>query len=102
MEQTDRIESVVETRTVSNGAGRELQRAEWGVVVSLIISAATALFSAGVLYGQLQAQDARLTKVETASVVQQAAIAQQAVTVARIDANVTILVDNAKERGVQR
>lgn len=78
--------------------GRELQRAEWGVILSLIVSSATAIFAGGIVYGQVQAQEVRVTKLE-AKVDQQAdALAAQAVTVARIDANVGFLVEAARAR----
>lgn len=75
---------------------RELQRAEWGVICSLLLSAATALFTGGVVYGQVQAQEARITKVESKLDQNSDLIAAQAVTVARIDANVQILLEQRK------
>lgn len=78
--------------------GRELQRAEWGVILSLIISAATAIFAGGIVYGQVQAQEVRVAKLETKVDQQGDALAAQAVTVARIDANVGFLVEATRER----
>ena len=78
--------------------GRELQRAEWGVILSLIISASTAIFAGGIVYGQVQAQEVRVSKLETKVDQQGDAIAAQAVTVARIDANVAFLVESARSR----
>jgi hypothetical protein len=72
--------------------GRELQRAEWGVIVALLVSAITAVFSGGVVYGQVQAQGVRLSKVEDKADL-------QAVAIARIDANVTFLVAQAQKEG---
>lgn len=40
---------------------------EWGVIVSLLISAGSAIFSAGVVYSEVRDHDKRLTKVEVAS-----------------------------------
>lgn len=48
----------------TNGGKREITRIEWGVIASLLISAATAIFSGGVVYGQVQAQAARQDKLE--------------------------------------
>lgn len=77
--------------------GRELQRVEWGVILSLIVSAATAVFAGGVVYGQVQAQDVRLTKVEGKVDAQADALSALQVTVARVDANVGFLVEAARE-----
>jgi hypothetical protein len=73
-----------------------VKRAEWGVIISLAVSAATALFTGGIVYGQVQASALRLDKVETRQDLTSAQLAQQAVTIARIDANVGFLADQAR------
>ena len=75
-----------------------VKRAEWGVIASLGISAATALFTGGIVYGQVQAQELRIGKVETRQDLTTAQLAAQAVTIARIDANVGFLADDARAR----
>lgn len=86
----------METDTSPEPMERELKRAEWGVICSLLLSAATALFTGGIVYGQVQAQDARITKVESKLDQNSDLITAQAVTVARIDANVQILLEQRK------
>lgn len=78
--------------------GRQLQRVEWGVVFSLIVSSATAIFAGGIVYGQVQAQEVRLTKVEARADNLSTTLAAQAVMIARIDANVEFLKTEAKRR----
>lgn len=78
--------------------GRNLIRVEWGVILSLIVSAATAVFAGGVVYGQVQAQNVRLTKVEGKVDQQADALGALQVTVARVDANVSFLVDASRGR----
>jgi uncharacterized protein HemX len=78
--------------------GKGVKRAEWGVIASLAISAATALFTGGIVYGQVQAQEQRLTKVEIRQESTASQLATQAVLVARIDTNVSILADEARIR----
>ena len=83
---------------LSNEAGASVKRAEWGVIASLALSAATALFTGGIVYGQVQAQETRIGKVETRQDITSAQLAAQAVTIARIDANVGFLADEARSR----
>lgn len=83
---------------MSDEVGRGVKRAEWGVIASLGLSAATALFTGGIVYGQVQAQEARIEKVETRQDLTTAQLTQQAVTIARIDANVGFLADEARAR----
>lgn len=84
--------------TMSEEMGRGVKRAEWGVIASLALSAATALFTGGIVYGQVQAQETRIGKVETRQDITSAQLAAQAVTIARIDANVGFLADEARAR----
>ena len=81
---------------MSDVVGRGVKRAEWGVIASLALSAATALFTGGIVYGQVQANDQRINKVETRQDITSAQLAAQAVTIARIDANVGFLAEEAR------
>lgn len=84
--------------TTEPGMEQGVKRAEWGVMISLAVSAATALFTGGIVYGQVQANDQRLSKVETRQDITTAQLTQQALTIARIDANVGFLADEARSR----
>lgn len=67
-----------------------MNRAEWGVVVSIAISAATALFTGGVIYGQVQTHETKLIKLEMSTDDMKSRIE-------RIDANVGFLAERARE-----
>lgn len=41
-----------------------IKRLDWGIIISLLMSAASLLFTGGIVYGQVQAHDTRLVKVE--------------------------------------
>ncbi len=68
-----------------------LTRAEWIAAGALFISAATGLFEVGVNYQRLNEYDRRLTAVE-------ASATASSTKIERIDANVSLLVEEAKER----
>jgi hypothetical protein len=44
-----------------------LGKLEWGVIVSLLFSGGTTLFTAGVLYGDVKSHERRLVAVESKS-----------------------------------
>lgn len=68
---------------------------EWGVIISLLMSAGTTLFAAGILYGDVRDQDRRLTAVENE--------AKTSVTkLAAIEANVQFLVNRARDEDNRR
>ena len=68
---------------------------EWGVIVALLLSAGTTLFSAGILYGDVRDQDRRLTAVEAET--------KDSVTkLAAIEANVQFLVNRARDEDNRR
>jgi hypothetical protein len=71
-------------------AGRDVSRAEYGVIFSIAIRVLTAIFTLGVMYGDVQRNVSRIAvlEVKTASM-------EQAVT--RIDQNVIFLTDRARE-----
>lgn len=77
-------------------------RLEWGVIVAVLLSAFSAVFSAGIVYGDVQAQEKRLLTVEakTAVIEAQGNLANQRL--ASIEADLRWLVDQYKserERG---
>lgn len=81
----------------SERARTRVNRAEWGVVVSLCLSAGSVIFSAGILYQSDQDQDRRINVMEERVDVQATKIDAQAVRIERIDANVQYLADRARE-----
>ena len=74
-----------------------VNRAEWGVVVSLCLSAGSVIFSAGILYQSDQEQGRRITAVEARADVQTNRTDVLTVRIERIDANVQYLADRARE-----
>jgi hypothetical protein len=85
-----RTDDMTDQDQIIGEAGRSVKRAEWGVMFSIAISVLTAIFTLGVMYGDVQRNVARITvlEVKTASM-------EQAVT--RIDQNVIFLADRARE-----
>ena len=81
----------------SEPTGTRVNRAEWGVVVSLCLSAGSVIFSAGVLYQSDQEQGRRITAVEARADVQTNRTDVLTVRIERIDANVQFLADRARE-----
>lgn len=67
-----------------------LKRAEWGVVLSLIVSGVNLAWTAGVVWQSVQDHDRRIAAIE----VRTEAMAQR---IERIDANVQFLAERAKE-----
>lgn len=41
-----------------------IKRLDWGIIISMLMSAASLLFTGGIVYGQVQAHDTRLSKIE--------------------------------------
>ena len=68
---------------------------EWGVIISLLMSAGTTLFAAGILYGDIRDQDRRLTAVE-------AETRDAGTKLAGIEANVQFLVNRARDEDNRR
>ncbi len=69
---------------------RGMKRAEWGVIVSLIMSMMTAAWSVGVVWQTVQEHDRRLLAAESK-------LDTITMRIERIDANVTFLADRARE-----
>lgn len=69
----------------------KVSRVEWGVIASLLISALTLAFTFGVLYGDVQRHERRIEAVEQ----KQDGMAES---LARIDANVSFLAEQAREQ----
>jgi ABC-type transport system involved in cytochrome c biogenesis permease subunit len=67
-----------------------MARVEWGVILSLLMSALTLAFTFGIIYGQVTRNDARIAKLE-------AQTGDFASRLERIDANVAFLAERAKE-----
>lgn len=76
---------------------REMIRLDWGIVVSLAMSAASLLFTGGVVYGQVQAHDVRLVKVEAKTEAQQSDSAEIKASLAEIKAILRGVEDRARE-----
>lgn len=68
-----------------------MTRAEWIAAAALIISCGTGLYTAGIEVQRLNDHDRRLTSVEASETA-------STVKIERIDANVSLLVEEAKER----
>ena len=68
-----------------------LTRAEWIAAAALIVSCGTGLYTAGIEVQRLNDHDRRLAAVEASETI-------STVKIERIDANVSLLVEEAKER----
>ena len=49
---------------MEEGTNREMTRLEWGVIVSLIVSAGSIVFTAGIVWQKVQANDVRISTLE--------------------------------------
>lgn len=74
---------------------RGLTFAEWGVVCSLIMSGGALVFTAGVLWGDVQRNSERLSILEPK-------VENLAARIERIDANVQWLVERAQAQDDKR
>jgi hypothetical protein len=63
-----------------------LGKLEWGVIASLLISACSAIFSAGIVYGAVQDHEKRLVRIESRSDTENERLA-------RIESKLEFLVD---------
>lgn len=70
--------------------GTRVNRAEWGVILSLLLSAASIVFSAGVIWTTVQQQAIDIRDLKSKS-------DSQAEKLTRIDANVLFLAERARE-----
>jgi hypothetical protein len=70
--------------------GARVNRAEWGVILSLLLNAAIIVFSAGVIWTTVQQHSADIADLRGKS-------DDQAEKLTRIDANVTFLAERARE-----
>lgn len=68
-----------------------MTRAEWIAAAALIVSCGTGLYTAGIEVQRLNDHDRRLAAVEASETI-------STVKIERIDANVSLLVEEAKER----
>lgn len=86
------------TELVENSVGvREVKRAEWASAIAFFFSAATAIFTGGVVYGQVQANTARIQVLETHDGSTAAQMSDLKVSLAEIKTNVQFLADRARE-----
>jgi ABC-type nickel/cobalt efflux system permease component RcnA len=73
----------------------KLGQLEWGVILALVMSAGTTLFSAGIVYGDVRSQEKRITAIE----LEDKATAPK---LAAIEANVQFLVNRARDEDNRR
>lgn len=74
-----------------------VKRAEWTAVAAFLFSLGTAIFTGGVLYGQVQAQGSRISTLEVHDSSTTAQMSDLKVSLAEIRANVQFLADRARE-----
>ena len=79
-----------EQNAVNESVRRSLTIAELGVIISLICSIGSLLFTAGIIYGDVQRQTDRLDVIEPK-------VETLGARIERIDANVTFLAEQARE-----
>lgn len=70
--------------------GFRVSRVEWGVILSLLLSAGSMLFSTGVIWTTVQQHSAEIATLQAKSDIQSDRLA-------RIDTNVLFLAERAKE-----
>lgn len=75
---------------VNEAVRRSLTIAELGVIISLICSIGSLLFTAGIIYGDVQRQTERINLIEPK-------VETLGARIERIDANVTFLAEQARE-----
>jgi hypothetical protein len=80
-----------EQQQVNDSVRRSLTIAELGVIVSLICSLGSLLFTAGIIYGDVQRQTDRLNVIEPK-------VDTLGARIERIDANVSFLAEQAREQ----
>lgn len=76
---------------INDSVRRSLTIAELGVIVSLICSLGSLLFTAGIIYGDVQRNTERLRVLEPK-------VDAVSARIERIDANVQFLAEQARER----
>lgn len=92
---------MVDDVETNDGVG-QVKRAEWASAVAFLFSCATAIFTGGVLYGQVQAQAARITVLEVHDNTTTAQMSDLKVNLAEIKTNVQFLADRAREDRAMR
>jgi tetrahydromethanopterin S-methyltransferase subunit G len=75
---------------VNDSVRRSITIAELGVIVSLICSIGSLLFTAGIIYGDVQRQTDRIDRIEPK-------VEMLSARIERIDANVSFLAEAARE-----
>lgn len=84
-----------EQNAVNESVRRSLTIAELGVIISLICSIGSLLFTAGIIYGDVQRQTDRLNVIEPK-------VETLGARIERIDANVSFLAEQAREARANR
>lgn len=74
-----------------------IKRLDWGIIISLLMSAASLLFTGGVVYGQVQAHDTRLGKIESREDMHDANTLAIKESLAEIKTSLVYLKDRAQE-----
>lgn len=80
---------------VNESVRRSITIAELGVIVSLICSIGSLLFTAGIIYGDVQRQTERINIIEPK-------VETLGARIERIDANVSFLAEQAREQRAAR
>jgi hypothetical protein len=80
---------------INDSVRRSLTIAELGVIISLVCSVGSLLFTAGVVYGDVQRQTERINLIEPK-------VETLGARIERIDANVSFLAEQAREQRAAR
>lgn len=74
-----------------------IKRLDWGIIISMLMSAASLLFTGGIVYGQVQAHDTRLVKIEAREDMHDANTLAIKEALAEIKTSLVYLKDRAQE-----
>lgn len=87
----------VEETMILKGELRSVRKAEWGVLLALIINVVTAAFGVGVYFNTITEQGRRIATLEADRRADRRSIDELRATLIRIDANVQFLKERAAE-----
>ena len=74
-----------------------IKRLDWGIIISMLMSAASLLFTGGIVYGQVQAHDTRIVKIEARADMRDADTLSIKTDLAEIKTSLAHLRDRAQE-----
>lgn len=74
-----------------------IKRLDWGIIISMLMSAASLLFTGGIVYGQVQAHDTRIVKIEQREDMHDANTLSIKEDLAEIKTSLAYLKDRAQE-----